>query len=113
DGIMGTADDVGLSASCAKTAFVGGQVLPIATHHFDPSLKPSYVSEYTAGVEYGINRDYSIRLAIQRKFERNGNVNGKTINVLKPSSKYTDLRCYTDPGRDGKTGTADDNPVGP
>jgi hypothetical protein len=110
DGIMGTGDDVGLSASCAKTAVVGGQVLPIATYHFDENLKPTYVNEFTAGLEVGINRDYSVRFAVQRKFDRNGS---KTINVLKPSSKYTDLRCAIDPGRDAKPHTPDDNPAGP
>jgi hypothetical protein len=126
DGIMGTADDVGLSSSCAKTAFVGGQVIPAATYHFDPNLKPSYVTEYTAGLEYGINRDYAVRVSVQRKFERNGN---KTISVLKPYSAYTDLVCAPDPGRDGvlsianggkatlangdPNNSSDDNPVGP
>ncbi len=109
DGIMGTGDDVGLSASCAKTAVVAGQVLPVATYHFDPNLKPTYVNEYTAGLEVGLNRNYSIRFSVQRKFDRNGS---KAINTLRPYSKYSDLRCATDPGRDAKAGTADDNPAG-
>jgi hypothetical protein len=109
DGIMGTSDDVGLSSSCIKTAFVNGQVLPISTYNFDSNLKPSYVSEYTAGLEYGINRDFSIRFAFQRKFERNGS---RTVDALKPYSAYTDLRCDNDRGRDGKLGTGDDNPNG-
>jgi hypothetical protein len=108
DGIMGTADDIGLSQSCAKTAFVGGQVIPAATYHFDSNLAPSYVSEYTGGVEYGINRDYAIRFSVQRKFDRNGN---KTISSLLPYSSYTDIRCAADPGRDGVLSIANGGPA--
>jgi hypothetical protein len=98
DGVMGTSDDVGLSGSCIKTAFVGGQVLPISTYHFDSKLAPSYVSEYTASLDYGINRDYSVHFTVQRKFDRNGN---KSINTLKPYDSYTEIRCAHDPGVDG------------
>src|SRR5207248_2454499 len=97
-----------LSASCAKTAFVGGQILPGATFRFDPNLKPSYVSEYTGGIDYGINRDYNVRFSFQRKFDRNGS---KTIDALKPYSAYTDLACANDPGRDGVFSIANGGPA--
>jgi hypothetical protein len=72
-------------------------------------LKPSYVSEYTAGVEYGINRDYSVRVELQRKFDRNGNTS-YTGNY--GYADYTQLTCDNDLGADGILGTSDDNPYG-
>jgi hypothetical protein len=109
DGLMGTADDINLAGSCARSAVVNGQVVGINTYHWDENLAANYVSEYTAGVEIGFNRDYSLRFNIQRKFDRNGS---KTVSVRLPYSKYTDLRCANDPGRDAKLGTPDDNPTG-
>ena len=109
DGLMGTSDDINLASSCARSTVVNGQVVPLNTYKWDEGLRPNFVSEYTAGVEIGFSRDYSLRFNIQRKFDRNGN---KSIPVLLPYSAYSDIRCANDPGRDAKAGTADDNPTG-
>src|SRR5207253_2631358 len=102
DGVMGTSDDINLSASCAKTTLLNGQVVPLTIYHFDPNLKTAYVSEYTAGLEIGFNQDYSLRFNVQRKFDRNGS---KTVNVNTPYSSYTDVTSADDPGSDGRTCT--------
>jgi hypothetical protein len=98
DGIMGTADDINLNAACGQTAVVNGQTLASRTYNFDPKLRPTFVSEYTAGLEIGLNRDYSIRVNIQRKFDRNDN---RTVNVRLPYSAYSEITSADDPGRDG------------
>jgi hypothetical protein len=105
-----TSDDLNLtSSSCGKTAVVNGQTVPTATYHWSPDLKPNYVSEYTAGAELGINRDYSVRFELQRKFDRNGSQN-YTGNY--GYADYTQLTCGDDRGPDGKAGGGDDNPFG-
>jgi len=109
DGIVLTADDLNLNGSCGRTAIVNGQIVPTSTYKYDPNLKPNYVSEYTAGFEVGFNRDYSMRIAIQRKFDRNGS---QTVNLNYGYEDYTDIRCADDRGVDGKAGTSDDNPSG-
>src|SRR6185436_7129534 len=78
DGIPLTSDDLNLNGACGKIAKVNGQIVPLTIYNFDSNLKPSYVNEFTAGLEVGLSRDYSFRFAVQRKFDRNGN---KTINV--------------------------------
>jgi len=125
DGIMGTADDTNLSAACATKQLVNGQPSPLRTYQFASNLKPSYLNEYSAGVEIGLSRNYSVRAEVSRKFDfGNGQVlsatagtasasTSKQINNLLPYSAYTDVRCATDPGRDGVVGTADDNLHGP
>jgi hypothetical protein len=109
DGIVLTSDDLNLNGSCGRTAIVNGQVVPTSTYHWSPDLKPNYVSEYTAGFEVGLNRDYSVRFELQRKFDRNGNTN-YTGNY--GYDDYTQFTCADDRGADGKAGTADDNPYG-
>jgi hypothetical protein len=106
---LGSPTNVGLINSCGKLSVVNGVAQPVASCQWDPNLKPSYVSEFTGSLEIGLNRDYSIRVNVQRKFEHN---NYKTINLNLPVSAYTALRCANDPGLDAVAGTADDNPNG-
>jgi Carboxypeptidase regulatory-like domain len=98
DGIMGTADDIALNGSCAKTTVVNGQTVPLNTYHWDSNLKASYVNEYTGTVDLGLSRDYSVHFSIQRKFDRNGS---QTVNLNRPYELYTALKCAHDPGADG------------
>src|SRR5262249_15690749 len=114
-----------LSGACATKQIVNGQTVPLRTYNFASNLKPSYLNEYSAGVEIGLSRNYRIRFGFSRKFDYgNGQVlsatagtasasTSKQVNNLLPYSAYTDIRCVTDPGRDGITNTSDDNPNGP
>jgi hypothetical protein len=68
-------------------------------------MNASYLDEFTAGVEIGFNRDYSMRMNIVRKFDYPGT---KTYNLAEPFAAFTDLRTYPDPGPDGVDNTADD-----
>ena len=105
DGIMGTADDVGLTKACPGSGSNG-------THTFSSSLKPAYLDEYAGGVEIGLNRNYSIRMGFQRKFDYNnatatgqaGSTGGVANNVLLPYSAYTAGTCAVDPGPLGVNG---------
>jgi hypothetical protein len=106
---LGSPTNVGLLSSCAKLSVTNGVAQPIASYQWDPNLKPSYETEFTGSLEIGINRNYSFRLNIQRKFDHN---NYKTINLNIPISAYTTLNCANDNGFDGIAGTADDNPNG-
>jgi len=110
DGVPLTSDDTNLtSSSCGKTAILNGQVVSTSTYQWDPKLRPNYVNEFTGGVEIGLNRDYSFRASIQRKFDRGGS---RTINNNLGYADYTQLTCADDRGVDGKAGTTDDNPFG-
>jgi hypothetical protein len=73
-------------------------------------LSAAYLNEFTVAVEYSPNRNYSFHAGASRKFDTGGSV---TVPVLTPLSAYSDVKCATDPGRDGVIGTADDNPNGP
>jgi len=102
DGIMGSADDVNLTKPCAQTGRnAAGQTIAAGTYNFDPNLKPAYLDEYTAALEYSPNRNYSLRAGVSRKFDKNGSV---TETPLVPYSAYTDLKCGPDPGGFGLTG---------
>jgi hypothetical protein len=68
-------------------------------------LDASYLDEYTAGLEIGFSRDYSMRFNVIRKFDFPGT---KTYDLAEPFAAYTDLRTYADPGPNGITGDADD-----
>ncbi len=96
---LGSSTNVNLASACT-----GG----VGTYAFDPNLKSSYMDEYAAGVDYGFNRDLMLRVNVVRKFDKGGSL---TVPALLPYSSYTDVRCGVDPGRDGKTGTADDGQV--
>jgi len=68
-------------------------------------MDASYLDEYTAGLEIGFNRDYSMRFNVVRKFDFPGT---KTSSQSEPFSAWTDLATYADPGPDGVDNTADD-----
>jgi len=110
---LGSPTNVNLSGTCS------GGVSPNTIHQFDSNLSPSYLNEYAAGVDIGLNRNYSFRFNFSRKFDYgNGQAlsssggssatMSKAVNVLTPYSSYTDIRCAVDPGPDAKLGTADD-----
>src|SRR5262245_6872405 len=68
-------------------------------------LDGTYLDEYTAGVDVGFSRNYSLRFNVVRKFDFPGT---KTVNTAQPYSAYTDVRFAPDPGPDGTVGTPDD-----
>lgn len=74
----------------------------------DPELKPSGMDEYTAGVDFGLTRDLTLRVNVVRKLDWGGS---KTINLALPYEAYTDYATGIDPGRDNVVGTADDGIV--
>lgn len=69
------------------------------------TLDNAYMDEYTAGMEYGLRRDYLVRFNIIRKMDYGGS---KILDLAQPYSAYTDVRSAVDPGRDNVVGTADD-----
>ncbi|MBI4473870.1 MAG: TonB-dependent receptor, partial [Acidobacteria bacterium] len=75
------------------------------TQRLDPALKPAYLDEYTAGIEVGLSRDYTIRFNVIRKMDYGGS---KTLDLAMPFEAWTDVRYAADPGRDNVLGTADD-----
>ncbi|MBI4474402.1 MAG: TonB-dependent receptor, partial [Acidobacteria bacterium] len=110
DGIMGTADDINLNSSCLQVGLTAaGVIAPVRTYRFADNLDPSFLDEYTAGIEIGLSRNYSIRFNVSRKFDVPGT---RTINNNLPYEAYSALTFADDPGRDGRLGTADDNPFG-
>ena len=74
----------------------------------DPGLEPEGMDEYTAGVDFGLTRDLTIRMNVVRKLDWGGS---KEINLALPFEAYTDYRRGIDPGRDNTLGTADDGEV--
>ncbi|MBI4475117.1 MAG: hypothetical protein HY646_20795, partial [Acidobacteria bacterium] len=72
-------------------------------------LDANYLDEYTAGIDIGFDRDYSMRFNFVRKFDFPGARFGNQVfNLAQPFSAYTDVRTAPDPGPDGRAGTADD-----
>ena len=74
----------------------------------DPGLKASGVDEYTAGMDFGLTRDLTVRVNVVRKMEWGGS---KELDLAQPFEAYTDRRTGVDPGRDNIVGTADDGVV--
>ncbi|MGQ0734819.1 MAG: carboxypeptidase regulatory-like domain-containing protein [Acidobacteriota bacterium] len=74
----------------------------------DPSLRAEGVHEYTAGVDLGLSRDVTVRINLVRKKDFGGS---KEIDLALPFEAYTDRVLGVDPGRDNRTGTADDGIV--
>jgi len=103
---LGSPTNVGLQGSCATLQVANGVTTPIASYHWDANLKPNYVTEFTGTLDIGINKDYSFRINVQRKFDHNYTY--KTINLNVPLSAYTSPKCTTDPGPDRILGTSDD-----
>ncbi len=75
------------------------------TQKLDSNLKSPYLDEYTAGIQWGITKDYLLGFTTVRKFDKGGS---KALDLAQPYSAYTDIRCAVDPGRDNTTGTSDD-----
>jgi hypothetical protein len=74
----------------------------------DPNIKGEYMDEYTAGVDLGLSRDFTIRLNAVRKHDYRG---AYELNTALPFEAYTDYRTGVDPGRDNVAGTADDGVI--
>ena len=71
-------------------------------------LKAPYTEEYSAGVDLGLSRDYSLRFNVVRKVDYR---NQKTINPFLPFEAYTEIRVGNDVGPDNIAGTSDDQDV--
>jgi hypothetical protein len=74
----------------------------------DPNVKGEYMDEYTAGVDFGLSRDLTIRLNAVRKHDYRGSY---ALNLAQPFEAFTDYRTGVDPGRDNLVGTADDGTI--
>jgi Carboxypeptidase regulatory-like domain len=57
----------------------------------DKGLKSNYLDEYTAGVDIGFSRDYSLRISVVRKFDF---PESKTLDLAQPFESYTAQKCY-------------------
>jgi hypothetical protein len=76
-----------------------------ANRTMDPSLHLPHVDEYTAGLDQQLGKDSVLRLTFARKFERD---KWQNFNSAIPYGAYNIPVTFTDPGRDGTVGTADD-----
>jgi len=79
-----------------------------ANRTMDPNLKLPKTIEYTAGIDQEVMRDMTLRFNFVRKFERD---KWQIYNTAIPFEAYNIPVTFTDPGRDGRTGTADDRPL--
>jgi hypothetical protein len=71
----------------------------------DPTLELPYTVEYMGGIDQEIMRDMTARFNFVRKFERN---RYQLLNTAIPMTAYVTPVNFTDIGRDGRSGTADD-----
>lgn len=71
----------------------------------DPNVKGEYMDEWTGGVDFGLSRDFTVRLNVVRKHDYRGSYD---LNLALPFEAFTDYRTGIDPGRDNIVGTADD-----
>jgi hypothetical protein len=74
----------------------------------NPDVKGEYMDEYTVGVDFGLSRDFTVRLNAVRKHDYRGSIQ---LNTALPYEAFTDYRTGVDPGRDNVAGTADDGVV--
>ncbi|MBI2149513.1 MAG: TonB-dependent receptor, partial [Acidobacteria bacterium] len=74
----------------------------------DRNLELPVTDEYVAGIDQEVMRDMTLRFNFVRKFERN---RMHLLNTAIPFSAYNVPVTFTDPGRDGRTGTTDDRPI--
>ena len=65
--------------------------------------------EVTLGIDFGISRDYSLRINAVRKIDFQGQV---ISDPKLPFEAYTDSVAALDPGPDNIVGTADDKTIG-
>jgi len=76
-----------------------------ANRTIDPDLKGPYVDEFTAGLDFGLNRTMTVQFNYVHK--RDGNAN-QSINLALPYDAYTVTTTGVDAGPDNRTGTSDD-----
>lgn len=74
----------------------------------DPDVKGEYLDEFTAGVDFGISRDFVIRVNAVHKRDYRG---WYELNRALPFEAFTDRVAGIDPGRDNIVGTADDGVI--
>jgi hypothetical protein len=80
---------VPVAANLASVSGGGG------TQRLDTNLKSPYLDEYTASLDWGLAKDYTVGFTAVRKFDKGGSV---TLDLAQPYSAYSDVRCYLDPG---------------
>ncbi len=73
----------------------------------DPSLRNSYVTEYTFGIDQQLLTDWNIRVNFVRKIDEGAY---GTIDQAYATREYTPFQ-FRDPGKDGRPGTSDDSIV--
>src|SRR5262245_28179518 len=88
-----------------RPAFVSQTAL--TTQKIDPNLTNSWTDEYTAGVDHEVIRDFGVRVNYVRKLEKNPYSN---VDLSRTVNEYTPV-TRTDIGRDGVSGTADDQSI--
>ena len=76
-----------------------------ATRSIDLDLKGPFVDEYTAGLDLGLSRLWTLQANYVHKKDGNANT---AINLALPYDAYTVSVARVDPGPDNVTGTADD-----
>lgn len=103
DGRFFTRDDTGATFSACTGG--GGS---FGIRRIDPNLKPDYLDEYTAGLEVGFSRDFTMRFNVVRKFSFR---KSKRLNLAEPFEAYTDVTSIVDWGPDNTLATADDGRV--
>jgi hypothetical protein len=122
-GVLGnpgpSADDVNPNATITRTYSNWDGTIPYvpnpanltsttgggANRSIDPAMKGPYVDEYTAGLDIGLSRVTTLQFNYVHKYDGQGE---KTINLAQPFDAFTVVSTAIDPGRDNRTGTADD-----
>jgi len=74
------------------------------TNLIDPDFKNPYTDEFTAGIDKEIGKDFAVTATFAY---RKGNNLHESVDVGIPFSAYSPV-TVTDPGPDGRVGTADD-----
>jgi Carboxypeptidase regulatory-like domain len=88
----------------ALTSVSGGS----ASTRLDPAIANSYVDQATAYVEREVAPDVAVRTGVVVNARRQPY---GTVNVSRPLGAYSVPVAITDPGSDGRVGTADDGMV--
>jgi len=73
----------------------------------DPNLTNSWTDEYTAGLDQEVIQDFGVRVNYVRKLEKNPYAN---VNLSRTIQYYTPV-TRVDIGRDGVSGTSDDQNI--
>ena len=85
------------------TSAVGGS----AATRLDPAIGNTYVDQTTAFIEREVARDFGVRTGVVLNARRQPIA---TFNVSRPLSAFSVPVTVTDPGPDGRPGSADDGP---